>query len=291
MKHSFNSGENRLFRIDRFLSLYFFQPILQLFSGDGHKAAIFMFHGISEQTQNLHPFYQTNTSPAIFTRQMKFLHDNSYSVIGLEQLVGDIKAGKAIVSGSVVLTFDDGWEDFYTNAFPVLSEFGFPATVFLATGMIDNRDKVEEQKYLTWAQVRELRRHGISFGSHTVNHSVLSRISEAEFEFELFYSKERIESELGEPIEAFSYPFAFPEQDRRHVNNLTTSLARNGYKCGVSTRIGTTSNRDNLFCLRRLPLNSWDDDPFLKAKADGAYDWLHVFQRSRKHLGAVMKRQ
>lgn len=250
-----------------------------------------MYHSISDRDRDFRPFYQTNTAPETFRQQMQFLHDNKYPVVSLEKLAGDIISGRAIEPGTVVLTFDDGEVNFYTAAFPVLREFGFPATVFLTTGAIDNADKSIAAKYLTWDQVRELRKQSISFGSHTVNHLELSEVSQGELEFELRYSKQRIEAELDEPIDSFAYPFAFPEQNHTHVKSLMETLARLGYKYGVSTRLGRASARDNIFCLRRLPLNSWDDGPFVKAKVDGAYDWLYVFQVFRKYFGAVTRRK
>lgn len=265
-------------RIDRFLSINFFHPILKILPIKGQKASILMYHSISDVGRNGHPYFLTNTLPVIFARQMQFLHDRGCSVIELGRLIADMKAGRDIVAGTVVLTFDDGFADFYTNAFPVLQEFGFPATVFLATGIIDRGIGFKGQRCLTWTEVRELRKQGMSFGSHTVNHLEISRVPERELEFELAHSKDRIESELGEAVETFSYPFAFPEQDHAHVENLKGILTRCGYKCGVSTRIGRTSNRDNTFWLRRLPVNSMDDDSLMKAKMDGAYDWLHLCQ-------------
>lgn len=243
-----------------------------------------MYHSISGVNRNAHPYFLTNTLPAIFARQMQFLLDGGYSVIELGRLAADLKSGIDIVPGSVALTFDDGFGDFYTDAFPVLRKFGFPATVFLPTGLIDRGVGFKGQRCLTWAEVRELRKQGVSFGSHTVNHLELNRIGKRELEFELVHSKERIESELGEAVETFSYPFAFPEQDRAHVEDLKTILAESGYKCGVSTRIGTTSSRDNIFMLRRVPVNSMDDERLMKAKIDGAYDWLHPCQVLYKHI-------
>ena len=173
MKHSFDRGKSRPFRVDRFMSVYFFRPILRLFSNSYNKAAILMYHSISDRDRDFRPFYQTNTAPETFRQQMQFLHDNKYPVVSLEKLAGDIISGRAIEPGTVVLTFDDGEVNFYTAAFPVLREFGFPATVFLTTGAIDNADKSIAAKYLTWDQVRETQEakyflwltHGQSFGA------------------------------------------------------------------------------------------------------------------------------
>lgn len=271
------------FRPDRFISCFVVHPILKKMS-TARGAPILMYHSISDTGQNARPYYQTNTSPKIFHEQMKFLYENGYSVAGLAQLTRDISAGKDIVPKTLVLTFDDGFKDFYTDAFPVLQQFGFTAMVFLATGFIDQGLRFNGQACLSWDEVRELKKYGISFGSHTVTHPVLSMVSKKELEYELVCSKARIESELGEEVESFCYPFAFPEINYAHVESLIAMLAKSGYRCGVSTKIGTASRYDNVFCLKRLPVNSLDDERLFSAKIDGAYDWVHACQVFYKRL-------
>ena len=269
------------FRLDRFLTLCFFRPLMRPTPG---KAAILMYHSISDCNESVHPYYQICTCPTVFDKQMRFLHEKGYQIIDLMALVENMKVGKEIAPQSVVLTFDDGFRDFYTNAFPVLQKYGFSATVFLATGFIDEAAPFKGRECLTWAQVRELRKYGISFGSHTVSHRMLSAITKSEVNFELVRSKERIESELGEKIESFCYPFAFPETDGAHIESLLAILGKTGYRCGVSTRVGTTSKGDDVFCLKRLPVNSLDEASFFRAKLEGGYDWLHTFQVIYKRL-------
>ncbi len=91
------------------------------------RIPILMYHGIREGTGNRHPYFETNTSPELFARQMTFLHDRGYDVVSLKDAIGAMTAGE---NGKrrVVITFDDGYRDFYTHAFPVLERFGFKAT-------------------------------------------------------------------------------------------------------------------------------------------------------------------
>ncbi len=283
MKRFFASSREK-FRIDRFMTLRFFHPILRSVRG---KTAILMYHSISDGRENVHPYYQTLTSPGVFADQMRFLHENAYRVIDLMTFVENMNAGSEPHPRSVVLTFDDGFHDFYMNAFPVLQEYGFPAAVFLVTHHIDNGAGLNGRGCLSWEQVRELSRYGVSFGSHTVSHPILNTLAAEDLEFELTRSKDRIESELGQEVESFSYPYAFPEHDRPFLQRLGSALAGIGYKCCLTTSIGTVSagnDADDLFCLKRLPVNSLDDELLFKAKIDGSYDWMHTCQSLYKNL-------
>jgi peptidoglycan/xylan/chitin deacetylase (PgdA/CDA1 family) len=244
-----------------------------------------MYHSVSEGCENVHPYYRTITSPSVFADQMNFLRENGYNVIDLTTLIKSSRAGGSPPPKSVVLTFDDGFRDFYTNAFPVLQRCGFPATVFLLTGHIDNDSSFNGRSCLSWNQVRELVRYGISFGSHTVSHPVLNAIGDRDLDFELALSKERIESELGRTVGAFAFPYAFPEHDHPFLRRLKSSLAKTGFKCCLTTRIGTVAPGDDLFRLKRLPVNSMDDRRLLRAKLEGAYNWLYRLQRYYKRIG------
>jgi peptidoglycan/xylan/chitin deacetylase (PgdA/CDA1 family) len=180
----------------------------------------------------------------------------------------------------VVLTFDDGYRDFYSEAFPILRKFGFPATVFLPTQFIhpDRNIPFKRGVCMTWQEVRELRREGVLFGSHTVSHSQLKSLPKKDIAYEIRESKKNIEDSLGEDVESFSYPYAFPDEDRGLVAYLREELESCGYRNGVSTRIGTATIRDDRYFIRRLPMNGSDDAPLFKAKLEGGYDWLNQLQ-------------
>jgi peptidoglycan/xylan/chitin deacetylase (PgdA/CDA1 family) len=180
----------------------------------------------------------------------------------------------------VVLTFDDGYRDFYTTAFSTLNSYGFPATVFLPTSFINNSKKpgIKGKEHLSWTEVRELQKIGTRFGSHTVNHRQLIDLDEPTIRLELKESKERIEDETGAEVEDFSYPYRFPDQAKSFVKKLENLLGEYKYKQGISTRIGTFHSIRERFLLKRIPANSTDDLAFFKAKIEGGYNWIYKVQ-------------
>jgi peptidoglycan/xylan/chitin deacetylase (PgdA/CDA1 family) len=273
------------FRADRLATLYLFQPLRQcVASYRSLRIPILMYHSVSEpNSDGAHPYFETATSPRVFEEHMKYLRETGYRTLRLNEAVKYVESGEQLSEPSLVLTFDDGFQDFATHAFPILQEYGFTATVFLPTGHIaDERRQFKNRDCLTWTEVRELHRAGVTFGSHTVTHRQLKFLKASEVEQEVRCSKETIEDQLGHPVDSFSYPFAFPETDRAFKRKLKVLLAAQGYRNGVSTIIGTYGAGHDHFFQPRLPVNSWDDLRLFRAKLEGGYDWLHSFQYATK---------
>jgi len=214
---------------------------------------------------------------------MKFLSEHGYRALQLAEAARYIESGQKPSDPSVVLTFDDGFQDFSAHAFPVLERYRFTATVFLPTGYIVNeRGRFNKRDCLTWHEVRELDASGVTFGSHTVTHPQLALLGADDVEHEVRRSKETIEDQLGHPVDSFSYPFAFPEADGRFRAQLQAVLAARGYRQGVTTVVGTAGARNNAFFLPRLPISDCDDLRLFQAKLEGGYDWLHPVQYAFK---------
>jgi len=128
---------------------------------------------------------------------MKYLSENGYSSIGLNELSSAVENSSS-AGKYVVLTFDDGYRDFCDNAFPILEKYDFKATVFLATGLMGiKRSPLVGMEIMDWSDARQLQKQGITFGSHTVNHLKLSRLPLEELEVEIGESKKEIERCLG----------------------------------------------------------------------------------------------
>jgi len=282
-----NADSMQIFRADRFVTLYVFQPLRRL-RAQGTRIPILMYHGISDfDDSRRHPYYRTLTAPRVFDQHLKFLHDNGYRTTSLSDAVRCLRGSEPDTKKTVVITFDDGFQDFYTNAFPTLGRYGFSATMFLPTAYIDRYvRKFNDVECLTWSQVRELQNAGMQFGSHTVTHPQLKNLDLKNLEDEIRCSKQRIEEELGSPVTSFAYPYAFPETDVPFRQQLGELLEKNGYENGVSTIIGTADRAGDRFFLKRLPMNSCDDLRLLKAKLEGGYDWLHTLQYASKLIMA-----
>lgn len=273
------------FRLDRAISVGLVHPVSQLLpKRHAIRVPVLMYHGLGFETGNRHPYFETNTNPELFAAHMKFLHENGYVTVDLNEALEAIMTGR---NGQkrVVITFDDGFRSFYMHAFPILAEYHFKATMFIVSGLTGNQTvRVDGKDYMTWNEVREIRARGMQVGSHTVNHPELYKLSPKDMEYEVRQSKETIEDELGEAVRSFSYPDAFPEHDKKFISHLQELLQTHGYENGVSTILGTASADDNWFFMPRLPVNSFDDLSFLKTKLEGGYDWLHAAQMTYKKM-------
>ncbi len=304
-------------RLDRFITLNVVERFRRAASRLGirdrnsRKGAIpiLMYHSISEDPEaGVSPYYKTNTSPTDFREQMRSLAEAGYRAISIDYVVALLSASQPLTLDPqrlVAITFDDGFADFYTQAFPILREHGFTATVFLPTAFIGcNRRMFSPPpgspsspphrhstplECLTWAEVRELRMAGIDFGSHTATHPRLVELSWPEIQRELRDSKDELENRLQTAVAHFCYPYGFPQNRRQFVGRLTEVLRNTGYRCCTTTRVGCATSGDDVFALRRLPVNSLDDLALLSAKLRGSYDWVSHPQKLNKIIRALVR--
>ena len=288
------------FRFDRFATLYLVNPLRSSSSNRTPSIPILMYHSVSDGSKgdssegkreaDAHPYYRTSTSPQRFAEQIKYLQGNGYRTVSLAEGVGGLRGESPAAHKQVVITFDDGYQDFYRHAFPVLSQYGFSATVFLPTAYIgESPISFKGRDCLTWVEVRELNRHGIRFGSHTVTHPQLRDLSCAAVKEEISSSKKTIEEKLGCEVDSFAYPYAFPQTDIDFRNMLRDLLVEAGYRNGVCTIVGLARSKSDPFFMERLPVNSCDDDALFQAKLAGAYDWIAKFQYASKLIRACLR--
>ena len=182
-----------------------------------------------------------SVAPSEFERQVRYLVDNGYQSITIEEVVRALNGGTGLPSRPFVLTFDDGYRDFYENAYPVLKRYGVKATSFIIV------DLVGTQRYLTWDAIREMAAGGlVTFGSHTLAHPDLTLLSRTAAERELRQSKRTLEDRIGRPVTLFAYPSG------RFDASVERLAQEAGYVAAVSTISGAVHTRDDLFHLSRV---------------------------------------
>lgn len=144
--------------------------------------------------------FNLSVTPADFQAQMDWLQANGYHPVDLNDLRAYFKEQKPLPARPVVLTFDDGYTDFYTTAFPVLQSHGFKGVAYIVPGFLDH------PRYMTSAQVVEIDRAGIEVAAHTMTHADLTKASAAGLASEIQGSKNALERMLGHPVLDFCYP-------------------------------------------------------------------------------------
>src|ERR1700694_5544357 len=181
-----------------------------------------------------------STPPAMFRAQMQYLADHGFHVISLHQAVVAIKKHSGLPSRPVVLTFDDGYADFFTAAVPILQSHGFTATSFVISG------RMGWSGYMSPSQVVAADSMGFTIGAHTVDHVALSAQAPAHATWEMKQSKLTLEELLGHPVVGFAYPYgSFNPYDIAQAKSL-------GFETAVSTMSGSVHSAGQLFVLSRM---------------------------------------
>lgn len=202
-----------------------------------NRASILMYHSVSDN--NL--FFTVKLGD--FERQMNYLCKENFNVIGLAQLFDYLKNKREIPAKTVVLTFDDGYEDNYSNAFPVLKKYNFPATIFLTKGDT-------QLKMLNREQIKEMHDSGlIDFEPHTINHPKLSKTDLKEAEKEILESKKIIEKELNKKCRFFAYPYG-------DYNEKIIDIVKNNFELALTVEKGKVDLSGKLFEIKRNSIDS-----------------------------------
>ena len=286
----------------------------------GPRLMILIFHRVHRTPD---PLFPNELDAAKFDALLQILQ-TSFRVLPLRSAVTAMREG-SLPSRALAITFDDGYADNYTDAFPILRDLSLPATVFLTTGPVETgqslwfdrvlraferspRERValpggemsqdledDDQRgreairalyalmrlsdqerlaavdrlvrdlggedgspptpMLSWDQVREMARAGITFGAHTVTHPILSRLSLSDAKAEIVESKRRIEEETGLPVTLFAYPVG---RRSDYSPEVIRAVADAGFRAAFTTTPGANARGDDRFLLRRV--KPWGED-------------------------------
>lgn len=193
-----------------------------------------------------------------FRAQMFYLHAFGYKVISLPAALEGLSGKRSLPRHSVVLTFDDGYENFREYAFPLLKRYRFPATVFLVAGLLGKNAKWLEDDgrfgapLMDRESILELRAHNVTFGSHTLTHPLLTHIDRGRQKREIADSKSALENLLNEKVRYFCYPSG--DYDESVIDAVKTA----GYEAALTCDRGSASPADNPLTLPRKAISFGD---------------------------------
>lgn len=223
----------------------------------GYHVPILGYHRVGEMQGGHVP----TVSPQSFERQLTLLSRHRVRVLSLEALVEYLDRQQPVPRRSVAITFDDGYEETCTIAWPLLKRFGFPATVFVTPS------EVGLPGFATWEQVVQMSRNGLTIGSHTMHHSYIPLVSEDRLSEELVESKRVIEEQIGRVVQFLSYPVGgFTSQAQAIAKQA-------GYQAACTTNRAVSRWAVDRYALRRIKVTERDRHPLLfLAKVSGYYD-------------------
>jgi peptidoglycan/xylan/chitin deacetylase (PgdA/CDA1 family) len=207
-----------------------------------NRAMVLMYHSISNNNDK---FFKVR--PVEFEKQMAYLHEFNFNVVSLATLEQYLEQG-IIPPKTVILTFDDGYEDNFYSAWPILRKYNFPAAIFLTTGLTAGADKITP---LNLAQMKKMAASGlVDFEPHTVNHPKLTKIDLAEAEKEIALSRDFINRQFKKKSVFFAYPYG------SYNDQIIGLLKKLDFRLGFTIEKGVIKTTDNRLLLKRNSVDS-----------------------------------
>jgi peptidoglycan/xylan/chitin deacetylase (PgdA/CDA1 family) len=205
-----------------------------------------MYHRVAQRV-SLPNRYNMAISIEDFAAQMRYLKVNGYRTITFDDLEQQLEAGEQPSRKQALITFDDGYIDTYKHAFPILQQHGFTATVFLVSSQVGgvnawDCDRFERIPLVGMDEIREMQRAGISFGSHSVTHPRMRRLSPKEARREIVDSRAALQDMLGTPVRFFSFPYG----------DTNAALQEMVWEAGYLAACGIDQPRHSLYDISRI---------------------------------------
>ncbi len=260
---------NRLEYIYRSVIIKFYQKEIPLL----------MYHRVIDKTEGAgeHGIYVTTKQ---FEAHLNYLHSKGYQTLYFNELKNIIHSG--INKKYVMITFDDGYEDNYYNAMPLLKKYNFKATIFLVADKTYNewdckKESDTEYKLLSDNHICDMINNGIEFGSHTLSHADLTALDHNDFTQEIVKSKKLLEEKVGAEITTFAYPYG-------KLNPKIKSAVKDaGYKFGLATDSGPLAIHEDYFEIRRIAIFPNTYLAGFKRKIKGNYTFKRVKRNKQNY--------
>jgi peptidoglycan/xylan/chitin deacetylase (PgdA/CDA1 family) len=219
------------------------------------SATVLMYHRFGESR-----YPSTNISIEQFEAHLAHLAAGNYTVLKLDDIIVRLRAGELLPDRTVAITIDDAYLSVYTDAWPRLTEAGFPFTLFVASSPIDR----ELSGYMSWEQIRELQSSGVTIGSQTHTHPHMHRLSDEEVRAEISTSNGRFIEELGLRPELFAYPYG------EYSQFVIDAVKDAGFRAAFGQNSGIMHSADDQFQLPRFAFNeAYGTIDRLKLAVDG----------------------
>jgi glycosyltransferase involved in cell wall biosynthesis/peptidoglycan/xylan/chitin deacetylase (PgdA/CDA1 family)/2-polyprenyl-3-methyl-5-hydroxy-6-metoxy-1,4-benzoquinol methylase len=241
-------------------------PSTSITSAATDRLPILMYHQVLELGPSARARWQV--TPERFERQLKYLRDAGFYSISLQSWRRAMGQRRPLPGRAVLITFDDGYDDFATHAWPLLRKYGFSALLFVVTGRVGGQNDWDPpaaagDTLLGWDQLRRLRGEGLELGSHSVNHRRLGGLSSVEIVREAAVSRSVLERELGQPVSAFAYPYGDHDAAIQHLAGAA------GYDQAFTCEPGRARLNGNLMAQPRIEVRGEDDLPTFIANLEG----------------------
>ncbi len=222
------------------------------------KIPVLYYHKIDYPKKNA-VYKGLYVTPKQFKRQMLLLRFLGYKTVTPKDVLAFVKGHKPPARKPLLITFDDGYENNYLNAYPVLKEAGFSSLIFISTGFIGKKNAVSDEResvpedFLNKSEIKSMFNEGFFIGSHGINHYYLDGLEEGVLIGELIASKAYLESILETSIDFFSYPFGAYNAD------VMRAVKKAGYLGAFTTVRGKIGVGDNSYELKRISVNGYNN--------------------------------
>lgn len=239
--------------------------------------AILTYHHIGECPPEQQEHCGLYVRPELFRAHLSWLKDHGYQSIALDAVADFLSGGAPLPRRWVVITFDDGWRDNFTAAYPLLREFGFSAVIFLVTDRVArNETSGRWDDYLSLSDIGEMRNGGIQFGSHTHTHPRLTKLESEAVAAELAESRRRMREDLGLEADWFCYPYG-------NMSPRIAALVKEaGYRGALSTIRDNRPAPGQLYWLPRVMIMNDTQPKRLAYMLSPWYHWVHTWKNRKR---------